>query len=268
MRIGLCTNMNTNDPADLGLDQIGYCKEIGIDYMELSLDRIMLLDDDTFASLRGQLDAEGMPCLACNNFIPPSVRLLGKAYNRERFEGYIRKAVTRAAALGARKIVFGSAGARTVPSDFPLEAARAQMVERLTFIADIAARHGVEIEVEHLNRLECNIINTFEESVALAKQLASPNVKSIFDSYHFTLGNEDEALIARHGAWIGHMHFACALGRHMPDIHDVRTLAPLLQKLKACAYDDTFSIEAYFPGRLMTDRSFAKVVEALKTALG
>lgn len=267
MQIGICVNMNAKDSDDLGLDQIEYCKDIGIEYIELSLDRIMMLNNPDFVQLEKRVVHGKLPCLACNNFIPSSVRVVGNTYNKEQFEAYIHMALPRAHALGARKIVFGSAGARTVPSDFPMEMARQQLLDRLNYIADVAELYEIEIEVEHLNRYECNIINTFEESVALAKDVKRFNVKSIFDYYHFALSGENDKLISQNEEWIGYMHFACTLGRHMPDIYDIQNLAPVLQNLSKCVYDDTFSLEAYFPDMIMNELKYANVISALKTGL-
>lgn len=243
MKIGICTNMNTLDPKDIALDQWDYYKKIGMEYWELSLDRIMMLSKDGFEKLKRQIQETSLPCLACNNFFPKNVRLTGQEYNENTFNQYTTQAVARAAALGAKKIVFGSAAARNVPSDFSMEEAHKQIIERLSFIADIAEKNHVQIEIEHLNRLESNIINSFSESVALTKQLNRPNVKSIFDYYHFALGNEKEELITKNAAYIGHMHFACILGRHMPDIYDVKQLKPVLKRIFGCEYAETFSIE-------------------------
>jgi hydroxypyruvate isomerase len=116
-----------------------------------------------FENLKKKVIGTGLPCLACNNFIPKSIHLTGLEYNEDLFKDYIARAVARAASLGARKIVFGSAGARNVPSDFPMEKARIKITERLCFIGDVAEKNNIQIEIEHLNRLESNIINTFSD---------------------------------------------------------------------------------------------------------
>lgn len=267
MRLGICTNMNTTDMDDLGLSQIPYCKQLGLEYIELSLDRVMRYDDERFTALVRTVSAQSLPCLVCNNFIPPGIRLIGDDYRQGVFEAYIIKALERAAALGAGKVVFGSAAARNVPSHVPMELAHRQLYERLCFVADVAQNIGIEIEVEHLNRLESNIINTFEESVALAKRLNRPNVKSIFDYYHFALGGEQEKLIKHNKDWIGHIHFACTLGRHMPDIHDVKNMNHIFSVIRGIKYDDTFSFEAYFPRLRMDDLNYKQVVAFVKDAL-
>jgi hydroxypyruvate isomerase len=233
-----------------------------VEYWELSLDRIMMLSKGEFEKLKSKIQETSLPCLACNNFFPKNVRLTGQEYNENTFNQYTTQAVARAAELGAKKIVFGSAAARNVTSDFSMEKAHKQIIERLSFIATVAEKNHVQIEIEHLNRLESN--NSFSESVALVKQLNRPNLKSIFDYYHFALGNEKVELITENTAYIGHMHFACTLGRHMPDVNDVMHLKSVLKRIFECKYDETFSIEAYFSGFTI---DYAQSVSEIKKIL-
>ena len=267
MILGICTNMNARSPADVGLDQAPYAKKLGLEYVELSVDRIMRYDDFRFESFRKEVAESPLPCLACNNFVDPAIKLAGREYNQGAFENYITKALARIASIGAKKVVFGSAKARTIPSYLSMEEGRAQIIERIKFIAGAAERHGIEVEIEHLNRVECNCINTFEESTSIAKQLNRPNLKSIFDSYHFTVSGEKEALIRQNQDWIGHMHFACSLERHMPDLDDVKKLKPLLGILRDCSYDGTFSLEAYFPNYEMDNLYFKTPISYIRDIL-
>jgi len=232
---------------DTGLDQAFYAKKLGLEYVELSVDRLMRYDDFRFESFKKEVAESPLPCLACNNFVDPSIKLAGKEYNQGMFENYITKALARIASIGAKKAVFGSAKARTIPSYLSMEEGRAQIIERIKFIAGAAERYGIEVEIEHLNRAECNCINTFEESTSIARQLNRPNLKSIFDSYHFALSGETEDIILKNEAWIGHIHFAFPLERRMPNLDEAKKLKPLFEKLRDCSYDGTFSLEAYFP---------------------
>jgi len=259
--------MNARSSTDIGLDQVPYAKKIGLEYVELSAERIMRYDDNRFESFKNEVADSPLPCLASNSFIDPSIKLVGKDYNQDVFQNYIKKALDRVAAIGAKKVVFGSAKARNIPSYLSVAEGMAQIMERLKFIATAAEKHGIEVEIEHLNRMESNCINTFEESVLIAKQLKLPNVKAVFDYYHFAIAGENEKLIPENEAWIGHMHFACTLERKMPNLDEIKKLKPVLDLLKRCSYDDTFSLEAYFPNFEMDNMYFKTVIDYMKESL-
>jgi len=267
MILGICTNMNARSLTDVGLDQTLYAKKIGLEYLELAVNRILLYDDFRFESFKKELAEGPLPCLACNNFIDPSIKLVGRDYNQGVFENYVSKALSRIASIGAKKVVFGSAKARNIPSYLSAEEGKAQIIERIKFMATVAEKHGIEIEIEHLNRTESNCINTFEESVSIAKQLNRPNVKSIFDYYHFAISGEKEELIRKNEAWIGHMHFACTLERHMADLDDAKKLKSIFCILRDCSFDDTFSLEAYFPNFEMDNMYFQTPIAYIRDIL-
>lgn len=267
MVFGICTNMNARSAADMGIDQAWYAQKIGLEYLELSVDRLMRYDDNRFESFKKELAGGPLPCLACNNFIDSSIRLAGNDFNKQAFENYIQRALERIASIGAKKVVFGSAKARSIPSYLSAEEGRAQIIERIKYIASAAEYHKLEIEIEHLNRMECNCINTFEESAGIAKQLMRPNLKSIFDSYHFMVSGENEELILKNETWIGHVHFACTMGRMMPDLDEAKKLAPLFAILRKCAYNGTFSLEANFPNAEMDNPYFGNVLNYMKDSL-
>ena len=267
MIFGICTSMNARSLVDTGIDQAFYSKKIGLQYLELPVDRIMRLDDNRFNKFKEEIKECLLPCLSCNNFIDASIRLTGREYNRTLFENYIKKSLSRIASIGAKKVVFGSAKARSIPSYLSAEEGREQVIERIKYIAGIAEKHEIEIEIEHLNRMECNCINTFEESVAIAKMLNRPNVKSIFDNFHFELSGENTDLIRQNENWIGHIHFAYTHGRTMPVIDELKKMMPLLSIIRDCSYDNTFSIEAFFPGFEMNNPELKESILFMKNFL-
>ena len=267
MIYGMCTNMNARSTNDIGLDQSDYSKKIGLEYLELSVDRIMRYDENRFESFVKQVKESPLPVLACNNFVDASIRLVGKDFDKNKFENYINTALNRISSIGVKKVVFGSAKARSIPSDISAEDGKNQVTERIKYIAGIAEKHEIEVEIEHLNRTECNVLNTFEETAALAKQLARPNVKSIFDYYHFAVSGEREELIKQNQEWIGHMHFACTMGRLMPDLDEAKKLSSVFKLIKESTYNDTFSLEAYFPNTEMDNLYYKEVMDYIRGEL-
>ena len=86
MILGICTNMNARSANDTGLDQAHYAKKIGLEYVELSVDRIMRYDDASFERFKTEIAESPLPCLACNNFVDPAIKLAGKDYDQSVFE--------------------------------------------------------------------------------------------------------------------------------------------------------------------------------------
>jgi len=146
--------------------------------------------------------------------------------------------------LGMTVVVFGSSGARNVPSGFPWETAWTQLRLLLLALAPIAEQAGVTIAIEHLNRGESNILTSLAEGSRMAQEVAHPRVRLLVDAYHLRQENESPAILAEVAPAIAHVHIAQAAERVFPDGHD-DTLADFFAHLRAVGYRGRCSIEAY-----------------------
>jgi sugar phosphate isomerase/epimerase len=157
---------------------------------------------------------------------------------------YTVRAITRAAGLSAQTIVFGSSGAKNVPEGFPMARAWEQIVETLRMVDLIAAKHGITIAIEPLNRRESNIVLTAREGLALARQVDRPHIKLLVDYYHMTLEDESPDILLEAGPEVRHIHFARVIGRAFPT--EVETgYRAFFANLKQIGYNDRVSVEAY-----------------------
>lgn len=249
MLFGLCINMGATDREGIGLSQIPLAAKLGFDYVEIPLAQVMALEDGAFfeGPMRA-LSESGIACGCCNNFFPASIRLTGKAAEPERAVAYARRALKRAADLGAKRVVFGSSGARNVPDGFPIEEALRQLSALLRLLAPIAQRHGITLVIEPLNRIESNIINTLGEGLLLARDVNHPAVASLVDFFHASLSGDATASIHEAGGLLRHAHFARVLGRSMPVDEKEDAYARFFTALHAIGYDETISLEAYASG--------------------
>ena len=72
-----------------------------------------------------------------------------------------------------------------------------------------AAKYGLPLLYEPLNRYETNLINRLNDGVQLLKGLGTSNVKLLADLYHMNIEEADlPAAIQAAGEFIGHVHFA------------------------------------------------------------
>jgi D-psicose/D-tagatose/L-ribulose 3-epimerase len=89
----------------------------------------------------------------------------------------------------------------------PTQAGIAGSVEVLRRIGEEAARHGITIGLEVVNRYETNVLNTAAQAVAFAQRVALPNVKVHLDTYHMNIEEADlESALIDTGPMLGYFH--------------------------------------------------------------
>jgi D-psicose/D-tagatose/L-ribulose 3-epimerase len=89
----------------------------------------------------------------------------------------------------------------------PTDAGIADSVDVLRRIGDVAARHGITIGLEVVNRYETNVLNTAAQAVDFARRVALPNVKVHLDTYHMNIEEADlESALIDTSAMLGYFH--------------------------------------------------------------
>jgi len=244
MRFGCCGSMISPAADPIGIEVIDSLAEIGFDYIELSLRDLAALPETAFNELSRRVAGSGIGCEACNNFFPAPVRLTGTDANPGAALEYARKAMARAARLGADTVVFGSSAARNVPDGFPHDAAWRQLVELLRNLGALAEGCGMTIAIEPLTKLESNIINLASEGLLLGRAVDRPSVRLLVDYYHLTLEKEDPSVILQAGADVRHVHIAKVDGRVFPREKD-GGLVRFFSCLRQIRYGGKCSVEAY-----------------------
>jgi D-psicose/D-tagatose/L-ribulose 3-epimerase len=82
-----------------------------------------------------------------------------------------------------------------------------QSAETLNTVAEIAAKSGITLVLEVVNRYETNICNTAAQGVEMVKRVNAPNVKVHLDVYHMNIEESDiSAAIIETGEHIGYFH--------------------------------------------------------------
>ncbi|MDD3179691.1 MAG: sugar phosphate isomerase/epimerase [Opitutaceae bacterium] len=228
----------------IGIEIIEKMPGLGFDYIELSLRDLAAAPAALFDAMARRIAAAGISCEACNNFFPPSLRFTGAEANPTAALSYAERSLERADRLGAKSIVFGSAGSRNVPPGFSHDTAWKQLVELLQKLGSLAARHGITIVIEHLNRQESNIVNSAAEGLRLQQAVDHPNVQLLIDSYHLLREAENPEIVRQAGAAIRHVHCASGMERRFPSGTDAQ-LAAVIGHLRQIGYAGRCSIEAY-----------------------
>ncbi len=246
IRFGIARFFAT-DPLNV-LDRL---KGWGFDYVEPSLSDVAKMSEDDFASLAARVRAAGTPVEAMNFFVPKEVRLTGPDADSARIRAYLEKSLARAERLGAKIVVFGSGGARAVPAGFPMERARAQLLDFVRACATEIDRrgYGITIAVEPLPPSVTNVLLTLDECAAFVDAADRPRIQTMFDFDNMAGANDDPDAILRAGTRIVHVHMANpARGRVYPrDPDEDSRYRRVVANLRTIGYRGRVSLEANSP---------------------
>jgi len=158
---------------------------------------------------------------------------------------YFLKLVDFAAEAGGIVSVHGYVG-RIAPLASMADE-RALLVQSIRSIAGHAEQAGVDLVFEVLNRYESHLINTGSEAVALVREIASPRLKVLLDTYHMNIEEPDPAGAVRDaGSDLGLLHVADsnrdAIGRGHTDF------GAIFASMNGTGYTGPIIIECTPPG--------------------
>jgi sugar phosphate isomerase/epimerase len=254
MKIGLCESR---------IAEIKHAYELGFDYVEVSNWAIYSMDDENYAAavkLAEELPESFM--YACNGLVPPNFRLTGPDVNFDEIREFAEKSFAKLAKLGVKMLVCGSSKAKIVPEGFDFDEAMAQLVKVTQIFAEAAEKNGQKVCIEPLRTEECNIINTAEDSVKLAKDTGMTNVGGHVDYYHLMQNGEKMSKLEGLAKDIMHTHIASPCKRTIPTADDGADYKQFFDYLRKGGYDATVSFEG---GGNKTPENLKALCEYLKS---
>jgi sugar phosphate isomerase/epimerase len=122
--------------------------------------------------------------------------------------------------------------------------ALAWLAEGLRILSHEAAKKGVALIYEPLNRYETTLFNTLDAGVNFIESEDLRNVKLLADLFHMNIEEADiPASIRAHVGHIGHVHFADSNRRPIGYGHT--EMGPIASTLKESGYSGFVSAEAF-----------------------
>ena len=241
--------------------------DLGFDYIDIPGKSLVPFEDDArFREVARTFTLASRPIEAVWRFLPAEARFVGPNGSLEALRRYVETAVARAAGLGVKAFGWGAPPARSVPPDWPLSKAHAQLEAAAEIMADIAERHDVIIALEGVNQEECNLLYHLSEAIHVARLInRRPHLSVLADYHHMLHQNENLDHVVAAGAWIGHVH-TCDNDRLFPTLGpwDQR---PFLRALRAAGYDGRVSLEGWNPGNRPLDEALALSVAGMRACL-
>ncbi len=239
MQIGLCASIENADRAIA----------IGYDYVVLSGTEVSALSESDFKALSERVHDERIKVLAFNGLCPADIDMVGEHYSADAARAYMTKLIDRGAALGIKNIGVGAPNSRRIPVGYDRQLAFRHAKEFMKISAELAAVQGMMLSVEALTEKYCNFINTLEESLIMADELKSDNVKLIIDFFHMRADGARPQDAAAYMKYAGDVHISgidestARPGRPFLTERDADWLREIVAVLRATDYDKTISIE-------------------------
>ncbi|MFN7919043.1 MAG: sugar phosphate isomerase/epimerase [Bryobacteraceae bacterium] len=164
---------------------------------------------------------------------------------RSATRAYMKESIEATAAMGGRVLAgpFHSPvghlpGRRRTEDEWKWE------VDALRELGDHAAKHGVVLAVEPLNRFESYFLNTAADAARLCDEVAHANVGVLYDTFHANIEEKAQAgAIRTLGSHIFHVH-SCENDRGAPGSGHVEW-TEVMTALRAIGYDGYLVIESF-----------------------
>ena len=231
MKFGLCT----------GPENLELAARLGFDYIECAVTAIDAMSDADYNAFLSKVNQCPIKVERFNVLFPGTMRITGPEASHGQIAAYLDKVFPRVKALGGSVIVFGSGRSRAFPQDMPYRDAFRELIEATRIIGQTAAKHGLTIVIEPLNKGETNCVNSVREGAMLEAAVNLPSIELLADLYHMLKENEPmENLLAVKK--IKHTHIALLEGRAFPTVCD-NDVQAFFAALKQINYSGTMSIE-------------------------
>ena len=234
MRLGFCAPWT----------QAGIVAEAGFDYIEPGA-ASGLQPEREWGETAFAIDGEQrITAEVFNVFLPGDLKIVGPEVDEQRIVRYLENAFQRLSMVGAKIVVFGSAGSRRVPDGWSAADARDQILAFLRRCAPLAASAGVTVAIEPLGSAECNIIISVDEAMGYVRAVDHPSIQVLSDLYHIDSDGQSHLETRDAGPALHHVHVAGRFDRRVPTPDDIDYLAAYFRILKEAGYDGRISVEA------------------------
>ncbi|NGO52551.1 sugar phosphate isomerase/epimerase family protein [Allomesorhizobium camelthorni] len=266
MKIGFCMFLWTTNVTGKHEKLLKDIKTTGYDGVEIP---IFEGSPDDYKRLGEMLDRIGLERTAVSAMGDPAMNLIGDAAARKAGINYMKWAIDCASALGADRL---SGPLHSTLGHFsgtgPTTAEKKRSVSSQRAIGDHAAKKGVTIGLEALNRFECYLVNTMDDLCAHLDEIAHENIRAMYDTFHCNIEEADPiGAFTKHTNHIVHVHIS-ENDRGVPGRGNI-PWRKTFSAIRGSGYDGWLTIESF--GRGLKDlaaatkvwRDFAESPEAV-----
>lgn len=219
-------------------------KSMGFDILEVSIENPDLIDVKAVKEILKDNQLEG---IVCGAFGPNRNICSSDPKIRENAQAYILWLIDAAAQLDSRTIcgpMYSSVGKDHLEDPTERQEEWQRAVSGIKEMAVYAAKKGVKLAMEPLNRFETDMINVVSQGSKFIEETGMENVGFHLDTFHMHLEEKDSAeAIRKADKKIFHFH-ACENDRGIPGTGQVRW-NEIAKALKDINYQGPVVIESF-----------------------
>lgn len=244
MRFGINTFLYTSPFTTASVKLFPKFKKWGFDTVEIPVETPEHIDP---AKVKAAADKAGLAIGSICACMGPGRDFRGTAKEQATGMAYCKALVDQAAIMGCPRLIgpiYSVVGKADAVEPDQQKKEFALVVKNLKVLAAYAAKRGVTLCIEPLNRFETDFLNTTDKGLALIKAVGAKNVVLHLDTFHMNIEEKNQAAaIIKAGKTLGHFH-ACGSDRGTPG-GDHIDWKPIVAALKKIGYQGDVVIESF-----------------------
>lgn len=244
MRIGINTFLFTSPFTTESVKLFPKFKKWGFETVEIPIESPEHIDA---ARVKAAADKHGLAIGSICACMGPGRDFRGTSAEQKTAMVYCKAIIDQAAIMGCPRIIgpiYSVVGKADAVEPAAQKKEFALVVKNLKVLAAYAAKKGVDLCIEPLNRFETDFLNTCDKGLALIKAVGAKNVKLHLDTFHMNIEEKNQAdAIRKAGRLLGHFH-ACGSDRGTPG-NDHIEWKPIIKALKEIGYQGDLVIESF-----------------------
>jgi D-psicose/D-tagatose/L-ribulose 3-epimerase len=244
MKIGISTFVWCSPFSTNSFDIIPKIKQMGYDNLDVAVEEPSIIDWEKLNVLTEDLGLEVTlsGAFGLNRDISNEDEAI-----RKNGMNYINECLKICEKLNCNRFggPFYSAVGKTRPlPDDEKKKERERCMANLKIVGRLAGEKGVIIGIEPLNRFENDMINTVDQALLMIKEIDSPNIKLLIDTFHANIEEKSIPMaIKKAGHYLCHIH-GNENDRGIPGTGHIDWKG-IRNALREIGYDETIVIETF-----------------------
>jgi D-psicose/D-tagatose/L-ribulose 3-epimerase len=244
MKFGINTFLFTSPFTDESIKLFPQFKEWGFDSVEIALEDPSHINPK---KVKQALDDNGLTCNSICAAMGPGRDLRGTKDEQNTSADYLKGVMDVMPVLGCKVLagpLYSSVGRAEPVTEEDYKKQWDTVVGNLQALADYAAKQGLILAIEPLNRYETDFINTCDQGLKMIDDVNHPALLLHLDSFHMNIEEKNMVnAIIRAGSKLAHFH-ACGSDRGTPGA-DLINWDQINNAFKYINYNGNIVIESF-----------------------